>query len=99
MLEVCIVLDYANSDTKSILLVYSFINSLYYIGMFTDADKAIINEIHALDETKRYAKTNLVKLRAIKERITRTKDKECFCQSVRRRVWYTDFRTWYESRS
>ena len=99
MLEMCIVLDYANSYTKSILRLYRIINSLYHIGMFTNADTALINEIHALDETKRYAKTNLIKLRTIKERITGIKDKECFCQSVRRRVWYTDFRTWYESRS
>lgn len=79
--------------------MYRIINSLYNIGMFTNADTALINEIHALDETKRYAKTNLIKLRTIKERITGIKDKECFCQLVRRRVWYTDFRTWYESRS
>jgi len=65
--------------------------------MLTDHDKVLINEIHSMDESKRYAKTNLNKLRSIKERITGIKDKECFCQSVRRRVWYTDFRKWYES--
>jgi hypothetical protein len=41
----------------------------------------------------------LIPLKKIKERVTGTIDRECFCSSIRRRIWYKDFINWYEANS
>ncbi len=42
---------------------------------------------------------SLNKLKKIKELKTGKKDAECFCSNVRRRVWFKDFMSWFESNS
>jgi hypothetical protein len=65
--------------------------------MFTETEQVIIQEISNLPEKEQSYKINLLKLKAIKLRVTGTAEKECFCSSVRRKIWYKDFRQWYET--
>jgi hypothetical protein len=65
--------------------------------MFTETEQVIIQEIANLPEKEQSYKINLLKLKAIKLRVTATPEKECFCSSVRRKIWYKDFRQWYET--
>jgi hypothetical protein len=65
--------------------------------MFTEAEQVIIEEVASLPEKEQSYKINLIKLKAIKFRVTGTPEKECFCSSVRRKIWYKDFRQWYET--
>jgi hypothetical protein len=67
--------------------------------MFTEAEQVIIDQIASLPEKEQSYKINLIKLKAIKFRVTGTPEKECFCSSVRRKIWYKDFRQWYETYS
>lgn len=64
--------------------------------MFTKAEQVIIDQIASLPEKEQSYKIHLVKLKAIKDRLLGY-EKECFCSSVRRKIWYKDFRQWYET--
>ena len=69
-----------------------------------DADAVINNAylhcagLNAQDmtEDKVLTKRNLIQLQHVKNRVTGQRDKECFCASVRRKVWLKDFTQWYE---
>jgi hypothetical protein len=65
--------------------------------MFTEAEQVIIQQVFSLPEKEQSYKINLIKLKAIKVRLTGTIDKECFCGSVRRKIWLKDFKQWYET--
>jgi hypothetical protein len=41
-------------------------------------------------------KRSLSQLKMVKVAHTGVIDKECFCSTVRRKVWYKDFLSWYE---
>lgn len=61
--------------------------------MLEQTDIQLIEELLSQPETKR----TLIQLQRIKNKVTGTKDKECFCASVRRKVWLKDFKLWYET--
>jgi len=65
--------------------------------MFTEAEQVIIEYVFSLPEKEQSYKIHLLKLKAIKVRLTNTPDKECFCGSVRRKIWLKDFKQWYET--
>ena len=65
--------------------------------MFTEAEQVIIQQVLSLPEIEQSYKINLLKLKPIKARVTNTPDKECFCGSVRRKIWLKDFKQWYET--
>jgi hypothetical protein len=65
--------------------------------MFTEAEQVIIEEVANLPEKEQSYKIHLLKLKAIKLRVTGIYEKECFCSSVRRKIWYKDFKQWYET--
>lgn len=67
--------------------------------MFTEIELQTINEINASQDVVKYSKSSLNKLKRIKEQKTNKKESECFCSNVRRRVWFKDFMTWFESNS
>ncbi len=72
---------------------------VYITGMFEQAEQDIVNQIASLPDKDRPTKINLIKLRVIKENHTNVKERECFCSSVRRKIWYKDFIQWYEANS
>ena len=47
--------------------------------MFTEAEQVIIQQVFSLPEIEQSYKIHLLKLKAIKVRVTGTPDKECFC--------------------
>ena len=65
--------------------------------MFTEAEQVIIEYVFSLPEKEQSYKTHLLMLRSIKVRLTESPDKECFCGSVRRKIWLKDFKQWYET--
>lgn len=65
--------------------------------MFEQAELEIINEIINAQDVVKYSKISLNKLKKIKELKTNKKEPECFCSNVRRRVWFKDFISWFES--
>jgi hypothetical protein len=69
---------------------------VYITGMFTEAEQVIIQQVFSLAEKEQSYKINLIKLKAIKDRLLGY-EKECFCSSVRRKIWLKDFKQWYET--
>jgi hypothetical protein len=69
---------------------------VYTTGMFTEAEQVIIQQVFSLAEKEQSYKINLIKLKAIKDRLIGY-EKECFCSSVRRKIWFKDFKQWYET--
>lgn len=65
--------------------------------MFGQDELKYIESLKNADEVTRTAKVTLKRLQTIKSRITNEVDKECFCSSVRRKIWYKNFMEWYES--
>jgi hypothetical protein len=65
--------------------------------MLEQADIQLIENILNLPEDRTMAKSSLVQLQKVKNRVTGIRDKECFCSAVRRKVWYKDFLIWYEA--
>jgi hypothetical protein len=65
--------------------------------MLEQTDIQLIETILNLPEEETMKKSSLVQLRAVKQKATGVRDKECFCSGVRRKVWYKDFLTWYEA--
>lgn len=64
--------------------------------MLEQTDRELIDDILSSTNDILLKKSNLKKLQQIKNKATNGKDKECFCASVRRKVWLKDFRQWYE---
>jgi hypothetical protein len=69
---------------------------VYITGMFTEAEQVIIQQVFSLAEKEQSYKIHLLKLKAIKDRLV-SYEKECFCSSVRRKIWLKDFKQWYET--
>lgn len=65
--------------------------------MFESTELEVINEIINAQDVIKYSKVSLNKLKKIKELKTKKKESECFCSNVRRRVWFKDFVSWFES--
>jgi hypothetical protein len=64
--------------------------------MLEQTDIQLIESILNQPEDRILTKSSLIQLQRIKSRVTGIKDKECFCASVRRKVWLKDFNIWYE---
>lgn len=64
--------------------------------MLEEIDIQLINSILNLPEDKMLTKRSLIQLQQVKNKATGSKDKECFCASVRRKIWLKDFIQWYE---
>jgi len=65
--------------------------------MLEQTDLQLVQSIISLPNDAILKKSNLKKLQNIKNKATQSKDKECFCASVRRKVWLKDFLQWYEA--
>jgi hypothetical protein len=64
--------------------------------MLEQTDIQLIDNILNQPEEKVLTKRSLIQLQHVKNRVTGQRDKECFCASVRRKVWLKDFTQWYE---
>jgi hypothetical protein len=64
--------------------------------MLEQTDIQLITELLNQPEDRILTKRTLIQLQRIKVKATGIKDKECFCASVRRKVWLKDFNIWYE---
>jgi hypothetical protein len=67
-----------------------------YSRMLEQTDIQLIESIINLPESEIMTKRSLNQLKQIKVAQTKVIDKECFCSTVRRKVWYKDFLSWYE---
>ncbi len=65
-------------------------------SMLTETDIQLVESIINLPEKEILTKRSLSQLKMVKFMATREIDKECFCSTVRRKVWYKDFLSWYE---
>ena len=64
--------------------------------MLEQTDIQLVESIINLPESEIMTKRSLNQLKQIKVAKTKVIDKECFCSTVRRKVWYKDFLSWYE---
>jgi hypothetical protein len=64
--------------------------------MFTQVEIDLIDTIEKMPDNDRYNKYSCIKLYKIKEKYEGRQPRECFCSSVRRRIWSKDFMQWYE---
>lgn len=64
--------------------------------MFEQTEIDLISEIELLPENIRYSKHSCINLYKIRTKYDGVQPRECFCASVRRRIWYKDFMIWYE---
>jgi hypothetical protein len=64
--------------------------------MFTETEIELIDTIAKMPDINRYGKHNCIKLYKIKTKYDGPQPRECFCGSVRRKVWSKDFELWYE---
>jgi hypothetical protein len=64
--------------------------------MLTQTEIELVDTIAKMDDAERYSKYNCMKLYKIKEKYEGRQPRECFCASVRRRIWSKDFMQWYE---
>jgi len=88
----------ANINLYLVLCSGNYCGSIvvHITGMFTEAEQVIIQYVFSLPEKEQSYKTHLLKLKAIKDRLLGY-EKECFCGSVRRKIWLKDFKQWYET--
>ena len=64
--------------------------------MFEQAEIDLISEIEILPDNIRYSKHSCVSLYKIRTKNDGIQPRECFCSSVKRRIWSKDFMIWYE---
>lgn len=65
----------------------------------TQEEKDLIHQTQLMEGEEMYSKKILNNLKKIKEKVTGVVDRECFCSSIRRRIWYREFMNWYETNS
>lgn len=92
MLEVYVILD----STYLLTIIHSGLCHIINCSMLTEADIQLIESIITLPEAEIMTKRSLNQLKMVKFMATKVIDKECFCSTVRRKVWYKDFLSWYE---
>lgn len=92
MLEVYVILVNTNLFT----IIHSGMCHIFNCCMLKQTDIQLIESIIALPEASIMTKRSLGQLKMIKVAYTGVMDKECFCSTVRRKVWYKDFLSWYE---
>ena len=64
--------------------------------MFEQTDIEIVDKIDVQPDAVKYSKHSCVQLYKIRMKYDGPQPRECFCASVRRKVWYKDFMVWYE---
>jgi hypothetical protein len=92
LLEVPLLLGY----THLLTVIHSGMCHITHSSMLEQTDIQLITELLNQPEDRILTKRTLIQLQRIKSRVTGIKDKECFCASVRRKVWLKDFNIWYE---
>jgi hypothetical protein len=92
MLEVYVILDCTNLFT----IIHSGLCHFTHSSMLTETDIQLVESIITLPESEIMTKRSLNQLKMVKFMATKVIDKECFCSTVRRKVWYKDFLSWYE---
>lgn len=92
LLEVYVILDCMDLLRE----LYYCMCHITHSRMLEQTDIQLIDSILNLSEDKILTKSSLIKLQQIKNRVTGSKDRECFCALVRRKVWFKDFTQWYE---
>jgi len=88
----------ANINLHLVICSGNYCSSIvvYITGMFTEAEQVIIQQVFNLPEKEQSYKIHLLKLKHIKDSLLGY-EKECFCGSVRRKIWLKDFKQWYET--
>jgi hypothetical protein len=92
MLEVYVILD----STNLLTIIHRSMCYITHSSMLEQTDIQLIESIINLPESEIMTKRSLNQLKQIKVAHTGIIDKECFCSTVRRKVWYKDFLSWYE---
>jgi hypothetical protein len=92
MLEVYVILD----STNLLTIIHRSMCYFTYSSMLTETDIQLVESIINLPENETMTKRSLSQLKRVKVAHTGIVDKECFCSTVRRKVWYKDFLSWYE---
>ena len=92
MLEVYVFLD----STHLLTIIHCGLCHFTNSSMLTETDIQLVESIIALPESEIMTKRSLSQLKMVKVAHTGIIDKECFCSTVRRKVWYKDFLSWYE---
>ncbi len=93
LLEVSLILV----NLSLLTIIHCGLCHITHSSMLEQTDIQLIETILNLPEEETMTKSSLVQLRAVKQKATGVRDKECFCSGVRRKVWYKDFLTWYEA--
>ena len=92
LLEVYLLLG----NTYLLTVLHRCMCHITHSRMLEQTDIQLITELLNQPEDRILTKRTLIQLQRIKSRVTGIKDKECFCASVRRKVWLKDFNIWYE---
>ncbi len=92
MLEMYVILDCTNLFT----IIHSGLCHITHSSMLEQTDIQLVESIINLPEKEIMTKRSLNQLKMVKFMATKVIDKECFCSTVRRKVWYKDFLSWYE---
>ena len=92
LLEVYLLLG----NTHLLTVLHRCMCHITHSRMLEQTDIQLITELLNQPEDRILTKRTLIQLQRIKSRVTGIKDKECFCASVRRKVWLKDFNIWYE---
>jgi len=102
LLEMYLILDHFDTFRQHSVCCTRLNGGLSYFTMdtgLTNIDIEYITQVIEMDDVHRYTKKALIPLKKIKERVTGVAERECFCSMVRRKIWYKDFISWYESNS
>lgn len=83
-------------NTHILTVLHRCMCHITHSRMLEQTDIQLITELLNQPEDRILTKRTLIQLQRIKSRVTGIKDKECFCASVRRKVWFKDFNIWYE---
>ena len=60
------------------------------------SDCEVVDRVLSLPESLRYSKHSLHELLKVRIKYEGKQPQECFCASVRRKVWFKEFTLWYE---
>lgn len=92
----CSFLDYIGMASGLYPSLPSSTGCIRFRIMFEQTDIDTIDKIDKLEDALRYSKSYCVQLYKIRVKYDGPQPRECFCASVRRKVWYKDFMVWYE---
>ena len=68
-----------------------------YIGLpIEPTDCQVVDRVLSYPDPQLYSKVSLIELLKIRIKYQGPQPQECFCASVRRRVWLKEFTIWYE---